>query len=63
MVPLPETPPVKYVYVERGPRQSDISDTLLLPIPGRSAARGEVTHKTFKDMNRAERRAVLSNKP
>ena len=41
--------------------QSDISDTLMIRIPGRSAARGEVTHKTFKQMNRAERRAVASN--
>lgn len=40
----------------------DKSDTLLLRIPGRSAERGEVTHKAFKDMNRAERRAFLSNK-
>lgn len=36
------------------------SDTLMLRIPGRSAARGEVTHKKFADMNRKERRAFLS---
>lgn len=36
------------------------SDTLLLRIPGRSAARGEITHKKFADMNRKERRAFLS---
>lgn len=37
-------------------------DSLLLPIPGRSASRGEVTHKKFADMNRKERRAFHSNK-
>lgn len=36
------------------------SDSLMLRIPGRSAERGEITHKRFADMNRKERRAVLS---
>lgn len=40
----------------------DISDTMLMRIPGRSAERGEVTHKTFKQMNRKERRIIASNK-
>lgn len=39
----------------------DLSD-MLLPIPGRSAARGEVAHKKFADMNRKERRAFNSSK-
>lgn len=35
---------------------------MLLPIPGRSAERGEVTRKNFADMNRKERRAFLSGR-
>lgn len=37
-------------------------DDMLIRIPGRSAARGEITHKRFKDMNRKERRAMMSGK-
>lgn len=59
MVPDDGTIPMKYIYIERDPPPSNI-DTLLLRIPGRSAAAGEVTHKLFKDMNRKERRAFLS---
>lgn len=38
------------------------TDEMLMRIPGRNADRGEVTHKRFKDMNRKERRALLSGK-
>lgn len=38
------------------------SDSMLFRIPGRSAERGEVTHKKFADMNRKERRAFLSGR-
>lgn len=54
------------IYSHEGERLDTLakrkSYDLLLPIPGRSAARGEVTHKLAKDMNRKERRAFNSNK-
>ena len=35
-----------------------IGDDIYYRIPGRDFARGEVTHKRLKDMNRQERRAM-----
>jgi hypothetical protein len=62
---VPDTTPtpskVIYVYVPERPKAPDF-DTIMYRIPGRSAARGEVTHKMFKDMNRKERRAIISGK-
>lgn len=37
-----------------------ISPEMLYRIPGRDAKRGEITHKTLRQMNRHERRLVRS---
>lgn len=56
------TPPAVVIRVTRQEKMAAPSDTIRLAIPGRSAARGEITHKIFADMNRKERRALLSNR-
>lgn len=60
-VDMPRPPLVVYVAEPERPKLPDIRD-LLLPIPGKIASRGDVTHKKFAQMNRAERRAFLSKK-
>jgi len=52
---------VVYIYDVAENRWPEL-DKIMYRIPGRSAARGEVTHKMFKDMNRKERRAITSSK-
>lgn len=55
MVVYVDSPTATSLYRE------EVIDTMLMRIPGRSAARGEVTHKTISQMNRKERRAFQSN--
>jgi hypothetical protein len=35
---------------------------MIYRIPGRDAARGEITHKVWRDMNRQERRAIVASR-
>jgi len=53
MVPLPS----QTVSSPTSVHPVEYEEPILYPIPGKSAKRNEVTHKTLDKMNRQERRA------
>jgi len=59
--PLPSRTISCTIYIEPCHPVPSTED-ILMRIPGRNSERGEITHKFFKDMNRKERRALMSGK-